>query len=339
MLSDKGRKAEIARRARAGAAEIPKSRPDEIIVSMETIEESLYVFSQYNIFRIRTADDIDPEVTRANVPWAVNPYLSIGTQHRLIAGSFGLLQEFQKIGMSNEIKQKLSGFLMEFAVSAAELEYARHIYQSEVKSILEKGDPPKIVQSAIQIPRVASFEISFSIFFASAKRAIGKLLGMLEWAAGFPVKNGTMVDKYCNRVQQTRKLKQHHEIVERLRDFVGGAYHVNEIRNAFEHPTQARNVLLTNTDLLASGAIRMPTFTLTHDKIQLPPNEDFGAHLEAVVDFLSKFAEQATLVSVAMKARSVLPWRVSVRPDAEIDPNFPARWSVNISTVAGDIQE
>ena len=55
MLSDEGRKREIARRAKAGAAEIPKSRSDETIVAMEALADSLYLFSQYSIFRVRTA--------------------------------------------------------------------------------------------------------------------------------------------------------------------------------------------------------------------------------------------------------------------------------------------
>jgi len=332
LLSNEEREQEKARRARAGSAQIPKSHPDETIVAMESFFDTLFLFSQHNIFRVRMADDVDPDVTEANVPWVVNAYLSIGTTHELIAASFGTLKEFTRVGFVRAAhKEKMLSLLMEFAVCAAEMEFARHTYQTEVKVMMDDEHAGySIAGSAAQIPRISSFEVCFSIFFSSAKRAVGKLMAILEWAAGFPIKNGTHIDKFCNRLKASKKHKKFHELVSRIEPFTNGVALLNELRNAFEHPTSQRNVLLQNIALTPKGQLMMPTFTLNHDQNILPPGVDFGTHVEAVVSMISKLAETVMLVAMVMKDDGILPWQARVKTAAEVNPNYPTRWKVEL---------
>ncbi|WP_417477709.1 hypothetical protein [Maricaulis sp.] len=331
MLSDADRAREIKRRKGAGALEIPKSYPDERLIAMETVGETLYLFSQHNIFRVRTADEIDPEVTQVGVPWAVNPYLSIGTKNSLIAGSFGVLRQTDKAGIDAGAKDKILCFLMEFAVSAAELEYAREIYEGEVDRLQsDEGAQPLLVKSAIQMPRITAFEISFSIFFSAAKRCVGKLMAVLEWAAFFPVTNGSRLDKFCHKAKKSKKLSDHHHLIDRIEGFSEAVRLLNEIRNAFEHPGSDRNVVLKNIELLPSGNFRMPTFTLVHDELNLTPDQDYGAHVVAAMRMISGLAELVVMVASAMRGQTMLAWEGSLREPSSIDPDFPTRWIVNV---------
>ncbi len=329
MLSDDARTKEIERRKRAGSGQIPISFPGERIVTMEGFASTVYLFSQQNIFRVRTADDIDPDVSRANVPWSINKYLSIGTQHQLIASSFGILKEIRKTGPDTAFLESASKYLLEFAVCAAEMEYARKIYQDEVAQAMEQHQEGFVISgSAAQVPRIEHFEISFSIYFSAAKRAISKIVSLLELAAGFPPTGGTHIDKFCNRVRSTKKLRDHHALMDRLEGFKKPIHLINEIRNSFEHPSGAQSVLLHNITMLAGGQLRMPTFTLLHKDFSLAEYEDYGALVENSMSTTAKFVETAVLVAAILQDRGLFQWQATVKSQDRIDLDYPTRWQI-----------
>lgn len=331
-MNEKERLAEIERRKSAGSGEIPKSFPDERVVSMVSFDETLFLFSQNNIFRVRTADEIDPHVTEKGVPWSVNAYLAIGTKHRLISASFGMLEALSQFVLyENEDQEVIRRMLMQFAVSAAEMEFARKVYQAEIDDLMtSEGDELVLVGTAVQLPRVECFEIAFSIFFHAAKRAVGKLIGVLEWAAGFPVKNGTHVDKIANRIKANKKLAAVHNLSKRLDRFIEPIQFLNEIRNAFEHPTHSRSVILKNIVLRPDGRLLTPTWTLIHDTFDLPPNQDFRGHLDLVIETISNLAEEIMLLTAAIKENGIFGWEASVRDEADIDSDYPCRWKIDL---------
>jgi len=333
MLTQEQKEAEVKRRRSAGSASFPFHHADEKPVALFGISGSMYAVSQYAIYRIKTSDEIDPDVTQRDVPWSVGQYLSIGTLNPLIHGSFGVLKELDRSGLIGKPdKEIILEYLLEFAVSAAELSYAKRIYEDEFeqfkKNWEEGSGKPKLDGSAVQLPRFESYEISYSIFFSSAKRAIGKLLAILEWACGLEVTYRTHLDKLLIKLRSEKHLRDIHHVLGRLDGFVSGIEILNELRNTFEHPSPSANVQLMNVSMTPDGNVTLPTWTLVHDKIEMPENQDYGTHIRAITDMISRLAEHVIFISASAKDESRFAWEARLKGPEEIDKDFPCRWAV-----------
>jgi len=158
---------------------------DDAVQQMIALNESLYVFSTKKIFRIHTADDIDPDRTAPNTRHSYQEIYPIGCSNSFVARS--IIQAKQILdgvilapGLS---KSNVLDAIWEAAELLLRCENAYFQIYNETISLLATCDElieeAKSKPSIPSLPQVAELEERVGSFLGSAKRCLEKTHALL----------------------------------------------------------------------------------------------------------------------------------------------------------------
>lgn len=329
MLTDEKREVEINRRKKGGNLSSPSSREGETARQFFTAENRMYIVSEYGIYQAFTSDDIDPDVTKENVPWVINRYLSYGSREKLFAFLLGMERNISGVILANQSKQiELRGKIIPCLVTANEIAYSRKIFNDERASYLLKVKDLKTSDlkdgSGLQIPNIEIFEISFSLFFVSLKRYLNDLFSICEWACGFDVGKGAKLDRLINRIKANKTLLKKAGNLELLERHVESVRQLNEIRNAFEHPTASTYIELKNVTFEAPASLSEPAFRLIkNENINSSLWYQYAGNLNRTYDLMCSITRDIFIVVGRLVSEGLVDWEVVQIPSEEIDDNMP----------------
>jgi hypothetical protein len=165
---------------------------DDAVQQMITLGESLYVFSTKKIFRIHTADDIDPDRTAPDTRHSYQEIYPVGCSNSFVARS--IIQAKQILdgvvlapGLS---KSNVLKAIWEAAELLLRCENAYFQVYNETMSLLATCDElvavSKSKPSIPSLPQVAELEDRVGSFLGSAKRCLEKTHALLIIFYGCP---------------------------------------------------------------------------------------------------------------------------------------------------------
>lgn len=153
---------------------------ENTIHKMLSLNESLYAFSTKKIFRIRTADDIDPERAEPETRHSYQELYPIGCSNSFVARSIIQAEQIlDGVFLRPELgKDELLEAVWEATELLLQCENARFRIYSEVVSLLEKIDEV-VEESKSQtvipsLPQVADLDERVGSFLGNAKRFLEK---------------------------------------------------------------------------------------------------------------------------------------------------------------------
>ena len=158
---------------------------DDAIQQMVALNKSLYVFSTKKIFRIHTADDIDPDRTALDTRHSYQEIYPIGCSNSLVARSIiQAKQILDGVILAPELnKSNVLDAIWEVAELLLRCENAYFQIYNETISLLATCDEmikeAKSKPSIPSLPQVAELEERVGSFLGSAKRCLEKTHALL----------------------------------------------------------------------------------------------------------------------------------------------------------------
>lgn len=291
----------------------------------------LFIVTTHQVFQIQTPDDIDPKVTRTNVPWVVNLMWQEGTMSARMADTLGLLHEasgqlFYKKEDIHQITAELFDimFLLWDAVSAKN--QAEALMQEVERDAKERTFKPKEGGSAIVVPRAVGIEATMRAFFYFAKSCLVRIRRFAAKKLDF----GSPGPK--NFKQIATKLENSDSSYEEIRKFFE---RLNEpitqillTREAIEHPGRDKRFAPQNFALTPDG-IKRPSYRLEGTKFQNDSGPfDFLTTADHVIDIICSVISASILLRGIASADHPFPLGFKVMPEEERDPSFPLKYQI-----------
>ena len=162
------------------------------IQHMLTLNGGFYAFSTKNIFRVRTADDVDPDRASPETRHSYQEIYPIGCNNSFVARSIiQAKQIFDDVPLRPELaKEQLLNAVWEATLLLLQCENAQfRIYDdtmsllAEVDDVVEKSKSQTVIPS---LPQVADLEERVGSFLGSAKRFLEKAHSLLCLFYGSP---------------------------------------------------------------------------------------------------------------------------------------------------------
>ena len=238
---------------------------DDAIQQMLVLGENLYVFSTKKIFRVRTADDVDPDRTNPDTRHSYQEVYPIGCSNPFVARSVVQAKQiFDGLILQSELDRKrLLDAVWEATQLLLQCENARSRISNDIMSLIEDVDNV-VERSKSQtvipsLPQVADLEERVSSFLGCAKRFLEKahfLLCMFyespDHAANFKA--------YCEWMSANRSSSD--EVVNLLSQDQEWIRFISESRNALAINHARPNFVLEvrNFTLDAGNRFSAPTW-------------------------------------------------------------------------------
>lgn len=294
LLSENEKERELKRRNGAGSAELPSN--SGTVKKLIPIGDRLLAVGESSTYLVLPPEQVDPEVTYANVPWVMAEEFRFGASSPVIARTLVQFQHFlsrvahdkgctTRIALSLEQSVRyLCDCQSVIDAYAAELEAVK----SAVQSGLSKGG------SAIHLPKVRNYEYSARNFFYAAKLAFGNAMKMFSQIPEYGSKAQGTVDRIVSVLERDKSMPS--DYTEMIRSFAQSAWLIAEIRNAIEHPKENYYVTFQNVKYLPNSTLMAPVWTLKHPKTsEFSEWNDFLAHGNAIIENIIKFIEYSVI--------------------------------------------
>jgi hypothetical protein len=241
---DLRRENERRRRASAGQANLPFSRPDEKQIGMVSTGESLFIFTNYSTFEVLTPDKIDPNLEGTNIPWAVVRRFPEGSRQPIIART--ILQIESAIGTvlieqnsTNEIFKKALPITTALLECYSIFDSAKQEINSQIADIEKNYDKLRAGPSAIVIPTAPTFDADVRSFFGSAKRSITRISGALVELLNLKGIGHGRLDRINEKLAAQNDFEG--QLISAMKGHEETAKYIIDTRNAIEHPDKHKH--------------------------------------------------------------------------------------------------
>jgi hypothetical protein len=240
---------------------------DDAIQKFLSRESGLFVVTKSKILRIRSPDDLDPNLEHPNAPWEQSVYLPHGATDPLVARTilqteamteWTLVKGSEKQLAMMDISWELLNSLVYLRVMRARLD--KRI--SEIVALIE-SDPAGYIEgeSPKPLPIVEYYDIEFRAFVNEVRRALSKASELFIVLTDAEIKNGHFhkalewaKKKHGEQSILAQMLEEDHKWIKLWID----------VRDAIEHPKKTHFVETLNFSLEKNRDIRLPTWRFVH---------------------------------------------------------------------------
>lgn len=301
------------------------------IVSMCPCDGFLEIYKQDTTFRFQTPEDIDPERTNPNAPFAAAVTDSVGSANPIIARVLLQGREIVQTALFVDPVDKQAVILTLHQIKEALVAcYKASIaVESGVENVikqlgangLQSAGRGRVLPS---VPQVADLENHTTQFLISAKRTIKSICDLVPLFVQLD-RSDSNFDHLGNRL--ARILGEVDPLTIFVREYANVSRYLIELRNSQEHPRPEKTTRIENFRIQADGSLREPVWYVTGESPR-------SIHLEmpAAVDRLIEMAEWALIHLVDYRLDSKWPWVLEHVPDAQIDSSCPIRYRLTMDT-------
>lgn len=306
---------------------------ENAVQHMLTLNESLHVFSTKKIFRIRTADDVDPDRASPETRHSYQEIYPIGCNNSFIARSIiQAKQIFDGVILRPELaKDQLLNAVWGATQLLLQCENAHYRIYNDVMSLLAEVDDvveKSKSQTAIpSLPQVADLEERVSTFLGGAKRFLEKAHLLICTFYGSP-DHGSNFSAYREWIAANRSSAD--KVVNLLVQDQEWIRFISESRNALavNHARQNFIVEVRNFTLEPGNKFSPPSWCYDLSERGGPVQtywsdivKDMDTHLHNMLTFL----EELYILCALDNRDQRLPFDLGVYrlPDDKIKPECP----------------
>lgn len=260
--------AERIRRRRRGAVSLELDlEAGDNIQAIISRPNGLFFVTEQKIIRVRSDDDLDPDATEADAPWAQSIHLPHGSRDELVARTIlqskALAEAF--FGLQDTRSNQLLDISWEVMNSLVCLRHMRVRLGTEIERLVSaiENDIERYTsgKSPPPLPLIPYFDIEFRSYINEVRRTLTKVSEVFSVFTDYNCENG----HFHKALEWAEKhLGEDQVLSQMLRNDLKWLKIWIDIRIAIEHPKVDRYLETANFSLLPNRQIQLPTWRFMH---------------------------------------------------------------------------
>lgn len=292
---------------------------------MVGLGEFMELYKRDATFRIKTPDGVDPQGLLDDAPWEIQKVADVGAAHPAISRVLVQGRELLQGCMTGKELDENSLLLWACKEAILACDFtARQVVKAigvAAQNFADRELATTANRGGVVPPSVPGLVNSSDELLVQAKRAIrlmSQFVGSVAQLDGRCENFDFIIKRLTQRGTSSGLLwsvvQEQKENTKRLID----------MRNAREHPKDGQTCEIKDFHVLPDRCVRAPTWQLAgHEPF------DIKAELESLPEWLSEVAEHVVLGAV-LEYPSPFPYVPQVRPEDQIDPDFPLRYTLGL---------
>jgi len=244
------------------------NNPDEVdpINSSIVVDDELYVIKENSIYRIMTADTIDPDRKHLDTKHSYEKIFSIGSTSPYIARVIIQFEEMIKfLSLQKEDQNNLLSYLWQvnkYLLTACEIESFIFTKTTELAPICDRIiEENKRKPSIPAFPQIPDLESNIRIFLNNSKLFLIECFKLLHIFYKMEL-NDREAAHFNTHLNWARKhLGEDHHISNMISDDLFWIRLISECRNALEHPEKGQEIKFRNMTLLPDNKFSGPSWS------------------------------------------------------------------------------
>lgn len=259
------------------------------ITDMGEINGALHMIGGSAIYRVRLADEIDPERTNIAVPNTHQRVLSYGTDFPYVRQTLMTARRLFSNKMLGPAFDYKTGVNLSFDAlqDLAAMNDIRKDVDARLNKISEDLKSLAVERRSMTVPSMGDIRGESKAFLQKSDHVAVTLFNIAKLFYG-----DAIGPRWFASLHQLAREKygDNHEFTKFLNAVLAFLQFVRNARNAVEHPDQAKSVKVTDIALLPSGLLNPPSIEVIHPETP-QPSVPLLALLEHVADQLATVFE------------------------------------------------
>jgi hypothetical protein len=315
------------------------NNPDDVdpVNSLIVVNDQCFAIRENSVYRILTAETIDPEAKHPDTKHSYEKVYPIGSSSPFLARVTIQFNEIIKfISLPKKEHEKFILYLWQankylinaHIVEALILRKATELLVVCDNVIEENKTKPTIPA----LPQITDLEENVRIFFNNAKLFLIESFRLLNIFYQMPFGGRVVAHFDVHYEWAEKKLGGNHQITKMLSTDLPWIRHISECRNALEHPEEGQEINLRNFSILPGNKFTSPCWSYDLSK-KLKLKQDFTDlcnDLCVFSDNMLHFFEDLLLLCVNEKLEKTKMLVLAQIQDNKLDSKCPIKYSVTL---------
>lgn len=314
--------------------------PDDLdaiqkITGALTIRDNLYIFTTTSIYRVLTADTLDPDRKHPETLHTYEKIYSIGSQKLMVARTIIQFNDIFKFLSSPLNQEELLDRLWTCTMHLLDCEKASfYVYDQTMKlmpvcdKIIEEN---KVTGRIPALPKISDLDTYVSHFLMSGKHMLVETFGFLHDFFGMPYSatNFAHFDKHIEWI--TKKFGDEHALNKMLHNDKNWIQIISACSNAIRHPEPNQSVNIQNISIKAGNKFSTPSWKYNLTKKGLGEYQhhvDLISDLDAFCHNMMTFLEELLLSSIDEVFKTSNMLCLQEFSDVETNKDCPVKYRV-----------
>lgn len=308
----------------------------DIVRKMLSRESGLFCVTRNKIVRVRSPDDLDPDLEHADAPWEQTTYLPLGARDPLVArtilqteamAEMFFAEQSEKHGAMMDISWEVLNSLVSLRVVRERLE--KRI--TEIIVLVEADiDSYTMGKSPKPLPVVEYYEIEFRSFVNEMRRLLSKISEL------FGVLTAEKFDRghFHKALEWARAERGEESLLAMM--LAGDQSWIKlwiDMRIAIEHPEKQKFVETMNFSLEKDRNIRLPTWRFVHPDYDMGRPQNLLDVFDITINNVLTFFENLQIVLLDGHLPSNIKIGYSEIPESERNPEAPMRYAFRLAGI------
>jgi hypothetical protein len=302
----------------------------DAVREMVSREDGLFFITTKQIIRVRSPDDLDPDLKHASAPWEQSLYLPHGASDPLVARTVIQTARLAEIFFAKTSDQykSLSDISWEVMNSLQSLRFIKRRLEDQINRIvaLVENDMAAYTtgKSPKPLPIVEYYDIEFRSFANEVRRTLSAISELFLPLIGQDFSNGHFhkAQKWAAQARGEDSL-----LSQMLKGDQRWVKTWIDIRIAIEHPQKDKFVETSNFSLEASRTVRLPTWRFVHPDYDLGRPQNLLTVFDTCINNLLKFYEDIQIALTDGHLPASFKIAADSIPEDQRDPNLPLRYN------------
>lgn len=251
-------------RESAGTLMVGDDDDNSAIKELLSTTDALYAIKEKGVYKIRLADDIDPDRTNLNIPNLSQKVLSAGYDNEIVARI--LLTAKYLFDENNATVRPFIGNLFE-----GSLDLVKHVLelQEMISSLKDKISQKEniILQekqktNAFSLPSIPDLNTKLHNIFVRADKAKDGILSLYKLHLLPNADKKPKLSEYDNAIRKLPNIEP--DFVSSWNESKKFFILIRNIRNSSEHPKNKQQVILSDFNMNSDGSINPPLVEIQH---------------------------------------------------------------------------
>jgi hypothetical protein len=325
---------EAIKKVRNGAVSL-KLHLDEsdTVRQMLSRENGLFIVTSNKIIRVRSPNDLDPNLEHADAPWEQSVYLPHGAKDPLVARTILQTEAMAEMFFAkrSEKHRAMMDISWEVLNSLVSLRVVRERLEKRITEIIAvveadldsytKGESPK------PLPVVEYYDIEFRSFVNEMRRVINKVSELFAVLTTAKIDSG----HFHKALEWARKERGDKSLLAMMLAGDQGWLRLwIDVRIALEHPAKDKFVETLNFSLEKDRNVRLPTWRFVHPDHDMARPQNLLDVFDIAIKNVLTFFENLQIVLLDGHLPSNFKIGYSEIHENQRDPEAPMRYSFGL---------
>lgn len=312
---------------------------EQKITSAITIGGELYIFSKSAVFRMLSADTLDPEVKHPESLHTYEKKYSIGSEKLIVARTILQFHDiFKFLPLSGMDQEKALSRLWRCCQRLLDCESASFFIYDNTMKLMPECDRlielHKKTNSMPPLPKIPDIETYVSGFLFNGKLLLTEAFGFMHDFFGMPYneRNNAHFDKHVTWLRE--RFGENNSLSKMVSQDLQWIQILSECSNAVRHPEKGQRIEISNIGIRAGNKFSAPSwqYDLTKKALgRLPEHVDLVSDLNTYCNNLSSFLEQLLLVSIDEIFKKTGRYAIYQHADHELNRDCPIKFYIGLS--------